>query len=224
MPFRTAVRFTARFSAPRTVTHHIARRAASSSAGPKAGSDTPWIIGSAVGFGTLGAFILFPSGKDTAKHAVPHSQEKSEINERAPKATLGEENVQSSHTIESAVASDDPKDVNPRADKPASEIPSKKLGKGDKAGEDQKAEAKSGGANANETAQVQKSADDANNGEEKTEEKKEEKPEQKQQDSEEGTPSAQDIKDSIVQAAKANVPEVAMDSEAKGESPVGKQE
>lgn len=53
MPFRTAVRFTARFSAPRTVTHHIARRAASSSAGPKAGSDTPWIIGSAVGFGTL---------------------------------------------------------------------------------------------------------------------------------------------------------------------------
>lgn len=94
--------------------------------------------------------------------------------------------------------------MNPKADKPASEIPSKKLGKGDKAGEDQKAEAKSGGANANETAQVQKSADDANNGEEKTEEKKEEKPEQKQQDSEDGTPSAQDIKDSIVQAAVSN--------------------
>lgn len=143
----------------------------------------------------------------------------------------------------SAQASDDPKDVNPIANEPAGEIPSKKEGKGDKAGEDQKPEAKSGGANANETAQVQKSAD-ANKGEEKTEVNKEEKPEEKQQGSEEGSPSAQDIKDSIVQAAvsnpfekiwnsnhklilillqKANAPEVAMDAEAKGESPIGKQ-
>ncbi|KIR53676.1 hypothetical protein I315_03800 [Cryptococcus gattii Ru294] len=243
MSFRTATRFTARLAAQRNSTHLIARRTASSSAGPKSGSDTPWIIGSTIGFGTLAAFILFPSGKDAAKHAVPHSHEKADISEHAPKVSLGKENVQSSNTIERAVASDDPKDVNPIANEPAGEIPSKKEGKGDKAGEDQKPEAKSGGANANETAQVQKSAD-ANKGEEKTEVNKEEKPEEKQQGSEEGSPSAQDIKDSIVQAAvsnpfekiwnsnhklilillqKANAPEVAMDAEAKGESPIGKQ-
>ncbi|KAL0253734.1 hypothetical protein I308_101110 [Cryptococcus tetragattii IND107] len=222
MSFRTATRFTARFAAQRNSTHLIARRTASSSAGPKTGSDTPWIIGSTIGFGTLAAFILFPSGKDAAKHAVPHSHEKADISEHAPKVSPGNENVQSSNTIERAVASDDPKDVNPIANEPAGEIPSKKEGKGDKAGEDQKPEAKSGGANANKTAQVQKSAD-ANKGEEKTEENKEEKREEKQQGSEEGSPSAQDIKDSIVQAAKANAPEVAMDAEAKGESPIGKQ-
>lgn len=61
MSFRTAARFTARLSVPRTLTRHVARRAASSSAGPKIGSDTPWIIGSAVGFGTLvREFLKFP--------------------------------------------------------------------------------------------------------------------------------------------------------------------
>ncbi|ODN82930.1 hypothetical protein L202_01177 [Cryptococcus amylolentus CBS 6039] len=208
---RSALRLSARLSSRRAAVapQFVARRAASTSAGGhKASSDLPWIASSLVGFGGLTAFILVPS-KKTVHHAVtPHDDEKAETNESAPKASTGGDPVESPNTTERAVASEDPKDTHPNAEHSAGDMATKKEGKGEKPSEETKPSAKDGGANANETAQVQKAAED--------EEKKDE-PEEEKKDGEEKKEA-----ESVEQATKSDAPAEAKEAEEKDESPAEK--
>ncbi|WVN89699.1 uncharacterized protein L203_104929 [Cryptococcus depauperatus CBS 7841] len=205
MSFRVAARLSTRLAGQRVAaTPVFTRRTASSSAGHKAGSDTPWLLGSIVGFGGLTALVLYPSKKTIAEHAVPHSQEKVEISESAPKVEVGKDAVQNS-SADRPTASENPKDIHPNVDRAPDNIPSKKVGKGQKAGEDLKPEAKDGGANASEIAQMQKSGEESKEGESSDSGVQEDK-----------------IKESLIQSEMADVPEVAKAAESNNQSPAQK--
>ncbi|WVQ85955.1 hypothetical protein IAT38_008123 [Cryptococcus sp. DSM 104549] len=225
MSFRAAARISARFAAPRATTQVVARRAASSAAPPhKPGSDLPWIAGSTVVFGSLAAFLLYPSKQDVHHHTAPHSEEKEDINESAPTAQPGKDTVINTGSAERADANDAPENVNAKATKDAEDIPTKREGKTDVNTDSGTADEKSGGKNADDVAQekIKEGEDKEEKKEEPKEEKKEEPKEEKKdeepKDKEEGEPSAKDVKDSVAQAAKSDSPETAKAAEESGEN------
>ncbi|KAH9924298.1 uncharacterized protein BXZ73DRAFT_79268 [Epithele typhae] len=114
---------TAARPAARVSTRSAGRRFASSGPGhaAKESSDTPWMIGSALVFGPVIAYLLFPSSKEKAKHTAAHPRAhdglshvpepvaaKQPASEPKPEAPEPED-VQKSTA--QAVASDSPKDA-----------------------------------------------------------------------------------------------------------------
>ncbi|RPD77579.1 hypothetical protein L226DRAFT_568624 [Lentinus tigrinus ALCF2SS1-7] len=105
--FANSVRPAARVSAP------VGRRFASTTAGhvAKESSDMPWIIGSALVFGPVIAYLLTPTAKSKASHAAEHKHAKAgisavpnEVDAPAPKSDVDASATQ-------AIVSDSPKDA-----------------------------------------------------------------------------------------------------------------
>ncbi|OCF33665.1 hypothetical protein I317_02829 [Kwoniella heveanensis CBS 569] len=250
MSFRSAARPIARFAASARGSAQpvqIARRAASSSSGtggvkPPKSNDLPWIIGSTVGFGSLAAFLLLPSKADS--HAATHSQEhakvRAEINESAPTAKPGQDQIQNTESLSRDVKSEDPKEIHRQADRPPSSIPAKRdqlktMDDRNLENPDLKPESQSGGQNASDTAKAQAqgegnkenegtpsnagyatgtgstSGSGSGSGSAEQAESDEGKA-----GKEAGEPTQKEIKDSILQAERANTPKAAMDEEAHG--------
>ncbi|WVQ95653.1 hypothetical protein IAU59_002751 [Kwoniella sp. CBS 9459] len=249
MSFRSAARPFARFAASAQRSQvQIARRAASSSSGtggvkPPKSNDLPWIIGSTVGFGSLAAFLLLPSKADS--HAATHSQEhakvRAEINESAPTARPGKDQVQNTESLSRDVKSEDPKETHRQADRPPSSIPAKRdqlktMDDRNLENPDLAPESQSGGQNASDTAKAQSkgegsqedgqppsnagyatgtssgsgsSSGSSSSGSESSED-------EGKAGKEAGEPTQKEIKDSILQAERANTPKAAMDEEAHG--------
>ncbi|WWD20701.1 hypothetical protein CI109_105177 [Kwoniella shandongensis] len=167
MSFRTATRLSTRLASQRSTIQFqsVARRAASSTSaeGKKKSSDATWIMGSAVVFGSLGAFLLFPSNKTThdALHSSSHAAVRAEINESAPTVKVGKDadRIQSKESLERDIKSEDPHDQHKQAIHTPQEMSVKKDIKAIKPDSEmdqsQRPEAQSGGKNANEVARQQ---------------------------------------------------------------------
>ncbi|KAK8850519.1 hypothetical protein IAR55_004437 [Kwoniella newhampshirensis] len=244
MSFRTATRFSSRLASQRSAlrpVQAVARRAASSTSdeGKKKTSDATWIMASAVGFGGLGAFLLFPSNKSThdALHSSSHAAHRAEINESAPTAKVGVDAIQSKESLERDIKSEDPQDMHKQAIHTPQEMTVKKdLGaiKPDEYfDQSQRPEAKGGGKNANEVARQQHQAGGGSGSDsgasapaahdvggagwdEPPKEAEDRHEESNQSTGEPGEPSSADIKASILRAERTNVPKAAMDEEVKG--------
>ncbi|WWC72585.1 uncharacterized protein I206_106547 [Kwoniella pini CBS 10737] len=214
MSFRSATRLSTRL-ASRTRVQIASKRLASTSSKPS--SDTTWMISSAVGFGSLAAFLLYPSKADThaAFHSSSHAQHRAEINESAPTVAVGTA-IQATESGKYSPKSSDPSDIHKSADRGPENIPVKKdetktMPSNLLFNDSLKPENQGGGKNANETARSQIASGDS--------EKKSQDPATGKGESQgggEGEPSENDVKDSIKQAEQANTPKAAMDQEAKG--------
>ncbi|KAK6906599.1 hypothetical protein L486_07851 [Kwoniella mangroviensis CBS 10435] len=218
MSFRSATRLSTRLaSASRaTLTAQPAARRYASTTGPQKGGDTTWMIGSAVVFGSLGAFLLLPS--KASSHAATHSQEhakvRAEINESAPTVKQGEA-VQATDSGKYSPKTPDPSGIHKSADKAPSEIPVKKdesktMPENLIENDSLKPESKSGGKDANEVAKSQSSSED------KQDAPGTEEDEDNAAGKEQGEPTQKEIKDSILRAERTNTPKAAMSEEAKG--------
>ncbi|WVF68200.1 hypothetical protein IAT40_002965 [Kwoniella sp. CBS 6097] len=249
MSFRSAARPFTRFAASaRRSQVQIARRAASTSSGaggvqPQKSSDLPWIIGSTVVFGSLGAFLLLPSNADA--HAATHSQEhakvRAEINESAPTAKPGVDQVQNTESLSRDVKSEDPKEIHRESDRPPSSIPAKKdqlktMDDRNLENADLKPENQSGGQNASDSAKSQAQGEGnkenqgtpsnagyatgtgsgSSSGSGSASGSSDASEDEGKAGKEAGEPTQKEIKDSILQAERANTPKAAMDEEAHG--------
>ncbi|WRT70702.1 uncharacterized protein IL334_007700 [Kwoniella shivajii] len=162
MSFKSATRLSTRLASRRAATtiQPASRRHASTESAKKSG-DTQWIIGSAVVFGSLGAFLLYPSRAQAHSfvHDTTHAATRAEINDSAPTVSQGEQ-VNATDSLKYSPKSEKPEDAHKQSVKSAADLPVKK----DEAktlpsyaieNPDLKPENKSGGSNANETAKNQ---------------------------------------------------------------------
>ncbi|WVW80837.1 hypothetical protein I302_102826 [Kwoniella bestiolae CBS 10118] len=215
MSFRSATRLSTRLASRATLSAQPAARRYAST-GPQKGGDTTWMIGSAVVFGSLGAFLLLPS--KAASHDATHSQEhakvRAEINESAPTVKQGEP-VQATETLKYSPKTPDPSGIHKDADKSPNEIPVKKdesktMPENLIEEDSLKPESKTGGKNANEVAKSQASGEDSQDAPGSEDEN------ENAAGKEEGEPTQKEIKDSILRAERTNTPKAAMSEEAKG--------
>ncbi|WVR08539.1 hypothetical protein IAU60_005594 [Kwoniella sp. DSM 27419] len=240
MSLRAAVRPVARVARLQTRAT-AARRTASTSSGtgnmaPPKSSDMPWIIGSAVGFGSLAAFLLYPSkaSSHAAVHDTKHAAVRAEINESAPTVKVGSEPLQARDSLSRDVKSEDPKETHKHSDRPPSSLPAKKdqlktMPDSNLENEELKPENKTQGKNANEVAKQQHAASGedsdgpspsssgsgsgSGSGAESESQSTEEQPKEEAAGKEAGEPTQQEIKDSIIQAERANTPKATMAEE-----------
>ncbi|WWC92309.1 uncharacterized protein L201_007263 [Kwoniella dendrophila CBS 6074] len=231
MSFRSATRLTSRLAvSSRTI---AGRRFASS--GPAKSNDTTWMIGSAVGFGSLGAFLLLPSKAQAHDftHSQDHAKVRAEINESAPTAKPGQEAIQNTDSLKYSPKTPDPSGIHKSADKAPNEIPAKKdeskqLPENLIENDSLKPESRSSGKNANEVARQQHSQSDSQNDGPLPDEntlssgkKPDSTNDSKIEDDnaagkEQGEPTQQEIKESILRAERTNIPKAAMSEEEKG--------
>ncbi|WWC65187.1 uncharacterized protein I303_107801 [Kwoniella dejecticola CBS 10117] len=227
MSFRSATRLSSRLAARTRVQSAAApaSRRWASSGGAKPSSDTTWMIGSAVGFGSLATFLLYPSKADThaALHSSEHAQHRAEINESAPTVAAGDA-IQATDSGKYSPKSADPSDIHKHADRGPERIPVKKdetktMPSNLLFNDSLKPEAQGGGKNANETAKAQLASGDSGKDSQDPATGKGSSGSESGSSGQgggEGEPSQQDVKDSIKQAEQANTPKAAMDQEAKG--------
>ncbi|KAK4685817.1 hypothetical protein P7C73_g4325, partial [Tremellales sp. Uapishka_1] len=204
MSFRSATRLASRLASASATRAPIAARRAASNSAKKPASDATWMMGSAVVFGGLSAYILLPS---TSKPHDAHASHAAIGHDHKSGADKGEdEGPSGTHETESNLAKEEADDDS-AGDKPvhatqggrkSEDIPTKKV-------TDASSGTQEKWAKPAQTVADDKASSDA---------------EEQQEDSGEGRKAedipSEEISDAIHRGEKTDVPKIAMDEEAKG--------